>query len=188
MLSRNEDEFLIPDYQALTPRERDLLIRKVTEQARAARALEMRAALRWLWSKSLRAADAAPRAGQSVGGAAGAAIAAVWRAYRRRRSRRLDAQRLHAMDDRMLKDIGLRRGEIEFVLNGADDPTRRPRPAKPSRSPANVAGRTGRNRQAARRRYFPFVCRNGCAGYTPRILSEVFCEKNSSSSSASLRL
>jgi uncharacterized protein YjiS (DUF1127 family) len=48
----------------------------------------------------------------------------MWRRYHRRRSNRRAAAWLHTMDDRMLKDIGLSRGEIDFVLRRLDDPTR----------------------------------------------------------------
>jgi uncharacterized protein YjiS (DUF1127 family) len=54
-------------------------------------------------------------------------IVALWRRYHRWRSDRIAATWLHAMDDRMLKDIGLCRGEIDFVLRGVKDPTRVPR-------------------------------------------------------------
>jgi hypothetical protein len=39
------------------------------------------------------------------------------------------------MDDRALRDIGLRRGEIAFAVSGAPDPTRRPRAGSRARDP-----------------------------------------------------
>jgi hypothetical protein len=42
------------------------------------------------------------------------------------------------MDDRALRDIGLRRGEIEFAVSGALDPTRRPRPGSRTRDCVEV--------------------------------------------------
>jgi uncharacterized protein YjiS (DUF1127 family) len=62
-----------------------------------------------------------------LGRTVSAAATAAWRRHRDRRARRLAAAQLYAMDDRALRDIGLRRGEIEFAVSGALDPTRRPR-------------------------------------------------------------
>jgi uncharacterized protein YjiS (DUF1127 family) len=49
------------------------------------------------------------------------AAAGNWsRAYIRRRERNAAVHELHALDDRTLKDIGINRGEIEWVVYGED--------------------------------------------------------------------
>jgi uncharacterized protein YjiS (DUF1127 family) len=49
------------------------------------------------------------------------AAAGNWsRAYMRRRERNAAVHELHALDDRTLKDIGINRGEIEWVVYGED--------------------------------------------------------------------
>lgn len=54
------------------------------------------------------------------------AIARVWRAYLDRRTRLATLRVLHSMDDRMLKDIGIRRSEIHSVIySEAGDRVRR---------------------------------------------------------------
>src|SRR6516225_9668223 len=43
-----------------------------------------------------------------------------WRAYALRRERNAAARELRALDDRALKDIGINRSEIEWVVDGED--------------------------------------------------------------------
>jgi uncharacterized protein YjiS (DUF1127 family) len=43
-----------------------------------------------------------------------------WRAYALRRERSAAVRELHALDDRTLKDIGINRSEIEWVVDGQD--------------------------------------------------------------------
>ena len=52
--------------------------------------------------------------------AAAAAAGNWWRAYALRRERNAAVRELHALDDRTLKDIGINRSEIEWVVDGED--------------------------------------------------------------------
>jgi uncharacterized protein YjiS (DUF1127 family) len=56
------------------------------------------------------------------------ALGRIWASYRDWRETRAAISELHSLDDRMLRDMGLRRSEIESVVSGADhDTSRRPR-------------------------------------------------------------
>ena len=48
-----------------------------------------------------------------VAGRAFAAVAAGWNRFRRERELRATVETLHRLDDHLLRDIGLRRGDIE---------------------------------------------------------------------------
>jgi uncharacterized protein YjiS (DUF1127 family) len=54
----------------------------------------------------------------SVGARVGALASRLWGAYSQGRARRVARRELQSLDDRMLKDIGISRGEIEFVVCG----------------------------------------------------------------------
>jgi uncharacterized protein YjiS (DUF1127 family) len=116
MLVRNDNRFLFPDARAPAPDDRERFAREVIFHARVERAKAMRALVRTLlltWPRK-------------IGLAAWRVLADGWTAYRRRRQRRQAVAELRALDDRELKDIGLRRGEIEWVVYGPDA-TRRER-------------------------------------------------------------
>src|SRR5215469_8785241 len=52
--------------------------------------------------------------------AAFAVVGNWWRAHLRRRERNAAVRELRALDDRELKDIGINRSEIEWVVDGED--------------------------------------------------------------------
>jgi uncharacterized protein YjiS (DUF1127 family) len=64
--------------------------------------------------------DAVLRGLRTAAWAAFAAAGNWWRAYIRRRERNAAVRELRAFDDRMLKDIGINRSEIEWVVDGQD--------------------------------------------------------------------
>jgi uncharacterized protein YjiS (DUF1127 family) len=126
-MPRTEIDFSALDYQALSPAQRRAVVQVVVREARVARAKEIAAVARAAWQGVSRTATLGWRALRSVGRAASAATMAAWQRHQERRRLRRAAAQLYAMDDRALRDIGLRRGEIEFAVSGALDPTRRPR-------------------------------------------------------------
>ena len=77
-----------------------------------------------------------------------------WRAYALRRERNAAVRELHALDDRTLKDIGINRSEIEWVVGGQDDTRLRDASIAANRSrrrdPAAGTGTALRAQPAAR--------------------------------------
>ena len=49
-------------------------------------------------------------------------IPALWRAYRKHRAESISIAHLRAMDDHMLKDIGVSRGEIRYIVMTGKQP------------------------------------------------------------------
>jgi uncharacterized protein YjiS (DUF1127 family) len=95
MCAKPED---IIDYRDLTPDEWQRERQQILTRAQAARAGAMRelgSALLHPWQ----------------------AVLAVVRAYARWRERREAVRELHALDDRSLRDIGVSRSEIEWVVS-----------------------------------------------------------------------
>jgi uncharacterized protein YjiS (DUF1127 family) len=144
----------LQDFHELTPAQRDVIVRQVTREAKAARAQAMR--------------EVFQAVGRRIRALAWAS-AAPWNRYQRRRGERIAAAQLYEMDDYMLKDIGIRRGEIEFAVSGREDPTRLPRSGKRKRDPLAALRlqpgpqdrpQVGRPAQAG----LPLVLRNSCAG------------------------
>jgi uncharacterized protein YjiS (DUF1127 family) len=106
------------DYRELTPEQWTELRTCIEGQARAARAQ----ALRELLDRGLCLLRAAASGVREVAGPVAGAIAATarrwWAAHAARRERRAAVRELAALDDRALKDIGLSRSEIEYVVYG----------------------------------------------------------------------
>ena len=128
MLARNDPDFPIPDGRMLSPEERDRLTRQIIARAELERAKAIRALFHTLflaWPRQLALAMLR-------------AVAAGWTAYRIWQTRRRAVAELRSLDDRHLKDIGLRRGEIESVIYGTDE-TRLAREARVSGRDRNAA-------------------------------------------------
>src|SRR6516225_10111012 len=66
--------------------------------------------------------------------AAAAAAGNWWRAHLHRRERNTAVRELRALDDRALKDIGINRSEIEWVVDGEDATRLRDATIKANRS------------------------------------------------------
>jgi uncharacterized protein YjiS (DUF1127 family) len=97
MLSDEEIDLRALNYRALAPADREAFKREVIRRAHAERDAVIRAALRGLWSSLLTGA---------------AVLHYLWAAYRKRRERRIGMDELFALDDNMLKDMGISRSEI----------------------------------------------------------------------------
>ena len=104
------------DYRGLTSDQRQRVTQHVIRHGQAARAQ----ASHDLGGANMRTLQAAGGGGAAIIGArAKAVIAAVgkwWRAHTIRRARIAAIRELRALDDRMLRDIGLSRSEIEWVV------------------------------------------------------------------------
>jgi uncharacterized protein YjiS (DUF1127 family) len=102
------------DYRSLTPEQWQRARQQILSRAQAARAQVLRD-LAGSVVHPLRAALG------SVAAVAEAVIAKAsnwWRAYALWRERKAAARELHALDDRTLKDMGVSRSEIEWVVRG----------------------------------------------------------------------
>jgi len=97
-------------YNGLTPQEWERARQRIVHRAEAARAQ----ALREIAGAVLRPLRTAARAVAATAGK-------WWRAYALRRERNAAVWELRALDDRTLKDIGINRCEIDWVVDGRDD-------------------------------------------------------------------
>src|SRR6266568_4457751 len=108
-------------YNGLTPEEWEKARQRIVRRAQAARAQALRdlagAVLRLLQA----AAGGAVASIRTVATAAAATAGKWWRAYALRRERNAAVHELRALDDHTLKDIGINRSEIEWVVDGRDD-------------------------------------------------------------------
>jgi uncharacterized protein YjiS (DUF1127 family) len=105
-------DFTFIDDQSLSPQQREALVQRVIREARADRARAIQGAVRslpaWLWKAV---------------SATGSAIARLGRAFADRRRHGRQMAELQALSDYELKDIGMRRSEIYWVVhNGRDIP------------------------------------------------------------------
>jgi uncharacterized protein YjiS (DUF1127 family) len=113
MCRKHED---IIDYNGLTPDEWQRARQQILSRAQAARARALRelgGALLRPWQVVF--ASAAAHAAELTAVAL-ATAGKWWRAYARWRERRAAVRELHALDDRMLRDLGISRSEIEWVV------------------------------------------------------------------------
>jgi uncharacterized protein YjiS (DUF1127 family) len=107
------DEMFI-DYSNLTPEQWQRARQQILSRAQAARAQ----ALRDLASSVVHLLRAALGSGAAVAKAVIAKASKWLRAYALWRERKAAARELHALDDRTLKDMGVSRSEIEWVVRG----------------------------------------------------------------------
>jgi uncharacterized protein YjiS (DUF1127 family) len=102
------------DFRALTPEQWSVLKSRVIEQARQQRNAEIRAAAARMFAWPERLLGVTLRA-----------FRRSWHALLVARRRRADFTALSALDDRSLRDIGLRRSEIFYAVYGAEAGRRR---------------------------------------------------------------
>jgi uncharacterized protein YjiS (DUF1127 family) len=141
MCAGNETNF---DFNSLTSDQWERTRRQIIARAEAARAQALRDLFAAVLSGLRTAARGGARLTRAVGGGAIATAGKWWRAYALWRERGAAVRELHKLDDRTLKDIGVNRSEIEWVVYGQDatrlrDATiaakhRRSRPAMPRSS------------------------------------------------------
>jgi uncharacterized protein YjiS (DUF1127 family) len=108
--------FLRFEHRPLTPEQWDRLTRSAMRRAEVMRA-EM---LRRLFVATLTSLRRAAKGAGALGSHAAAAARRRWRSYATWRERRQAIKELGGLDDRMLKDMGLHRSEIESVVLGPD--------------------------------------------------------------------
>jgi len=126
MSGNNGLDFTSLDYRMLTPQQWEVVRREVLRRAHLERAEALRA-LSGLFRSGLQRIAAVLRDG--AGRAAVRAAAVVggwWRARSERRQRRRDIAALQAFSDLELKDIGVRRSEIDWVVHHGREHARSP--------------------------------------------------------------
>ena len=138
--------FLRFEHRPLSPQQLDQLKRFAGGAAREHRARLVRN----LGSAALASLRSAARGGESiirvVGHRAAAAVRAGWSAYADWREGRAAVKELAALDDRTLRDLGLTRSEIEYVVRR--DVARSPKRQAPARQFTAPAGPAANRRPA----------------------------------------
>jgi uncharacterized protein YjiS (DUF1127 family) len=132
----NTQNFSRIDYRSMSPEQQFALMQQIIREAHAQRAQllgEMIGNLVvWSWKRLAAVAGAFVR---------------WWQAYAVRRQRLHAKAALHALNDRELRDIGVSRSEIDWVIdNGRDRPARTIRPVA---LPKPVSARPGITREPA---------------------------------------
>ena len=159
------------DYRGLTPDQRQRVMHLVIRDAQAARAQ----APHDLGGAGLCALQAAAGGGAAIIRLRAKAViaeAGKWRrTYTIRRARIAAIRELHTLDDRMLKDIGLSRSEIEWVVVHGRDVPRSHGASQPRSSHASSSGAA----DSARRRVgSPAMSTRGGAGIlVPSVVSVI---------------
>jgi len=128
MLSQEEIDLRVLNYRALTPADREAFRREVIRRAYAERDAVIRASFHALWSRLPRLA-----------GFIHAALRNLWTAYRKGRQCNIAINELLALDDHMLKDMGISRSEIIAVVRAEHD----------SQLPPAMTPKKGRDKIAA---------------------------------------
>lgn len=113
--------FLRFEHRPLTPEQWNLLRRSAVRRARESRAQMVRS----LFGALLMSIRRAAKGGRALSSRAATAARRRWRSYATWRERRRAIKELGGLEDRMLKDMGLHRSEIESVIYGSDA-SRRP--------------------------------------------------------------
>jgi uncharacterized protein YjiS (DUF1127 family) len=145
MFAIDENAF---NYNGLTPEEWERARQRIVHRAEAARAQALRDLAGAVLRPLRAAAGAALAAIRTLATAVAATAGSWWRAYALRRERNAAVWELRALDDRALKDIGINRSEIEWVVDGADDTRLRDATIAANRSrrrdPAAATGMTSK--------------------------------------------
>jgi uncharacterized protein YjiS (DUF1127 family) len=117
MCAGNESAFY---FNNLSSEQWERTRRQIIARAEAARAQALRDLFAAVLYGLRTATGSAAALTRAVGGAVIATAGKWWRAYALWRERRAAVHELHALDDRELKDIGINRSEIEWVVRGQD--------------------------------------------------------------------
>jgi uncharacterized protein YjiS (DUF1127 family) len=142
-------------FNNLTPEQWQQARARILSRAEAARAQALRDVVGAVGRGLRTAAWGGAAISRAAAGAVVAAAGQWWRAYAARRERIAAVRELRALDDRTLKDIGVNRSEIEWVVRGQDttrlrDATIAANRARP-RYPTAGAGTTSRRPQSTTR-------------------------------------
>jgi uncharacterized protein YjiS (DUF1127 family) len=128
--------FLRFEHRPLSPDEFDRLRRAAERGASEHRGQLVRSLFIAMVGSLRRIAGRARRAARALAHRAAVTARERWRAYAGWRERRAAIKELASLDDRTLKDLGLTRSEIEFVVRGSEPPRLRAPQAVPMRHPS----------------------------------------------------